>query len=202
MFLKINTITGRFFSLRTPLLAAGMTILLSTPVCAQGYGRYISNSPMGAGSNASLEEVWMKHGGARLQFDALMGPIQVNTNGRPWRDPAMVNYLPPLFPKKRGARPHAPTVREPKRPDPAAASTMPPNSSPRPAIAPQPAATAPIKPLEPALQTSENTSGSGSLGSPYSGPAPTTPEAAQNGDALSTTPQASPKVNQDPFHYH
>ncbi len=57
---------------------------------------YISNTPMPAGKNASLGEVWMRHGGARLQYDALHGPVQMNTNGRPVLDPAAINFLPPL----------------------------------------------------------------------------------------------------------
>ncbi len=59
--------------------------------------RYVSNMPTPAGTNPSLGEVWMRHGGARLQYDALRGPIQMNTNGRPVKDPALV-HLPPLYP--------------------------------------------------------------------------------------------------------
>ncbi len=58
---------------------------------------YVSNAPMPAGPNPSLGEVWMRHGGARLQYDALRGPIQMNTNGRPVKDPALV-HLPALYP--------------------------------------------------------------------------------------------------------
>ncbi len=74
-------------------------ILLVMPAfAAQNY--YISNTPTPAGPNASLGEVWMKHGGARLQYDALRGPIQMNTNGMPVRDPAAIGLLPPLYPQK------------------------------------------------------------------------------------------------------
>ncbi len=66
-------------------------------------GGYVSNQPMPAGPNPSLGEVWMRHGGARLQYDALRGPIQMNTNGRPLKDPALV-HAPPLYPKPRVVR--------------------------------------------------------------------------------------------------
>ncbi len=77
-------------------------------------GGYVSNVPDPAGSNASLGEVWMRHGGARLQYDALRGPIQMNTNGRPVKDPALV-HLPPLYPTpRRVARPAPTQPRVPK----------------------------------------------------------------------------------------
>ncbi len=208
MLFRKNKVLRGFHTLRAAnvsiALALVFTVALCAPVFAQTYnGRFVSNTPMQAGPNASLEEVWMKHGGARLQFDALMGPIQVNTNGRPWRDPAMVNYLPPLYPKKRGMRTPAPTVRESKRPSqPASANKTAPNSSPTPTLAPQPVTTVAPSTVAPAVQTSENASGSGSLGGsggPYSGSAPTTPDAPQAGTATSQVPS---KENQDPFHYH
>ncbi len=45
------------------------------------------------------DSIWMKEGGARLQYDALPGPTQMYTNGRPVLDPANV-HLPPLHPDK------------------------------------------------------------------------------------------------------
>ncbi len=191
-------------------LAWVMAMTLSVPVFAQGYGRFVSNTPMPAGPYASLEEVWLKHGGARLQFDALMGPIQVNTNGRPWRDPVMVDYLPPLYPKKHRPRLPAPTTKDVKKtqppcPEASNAEKKLPNASstlspvPSRIVVPQ-AATE-----KPAPAQDVKGSGNGLDSAPYTGPASPSPaapdlkEMGQNG-SLSQVPES--KEYQDPFHYH
>ncbi len=86
-------------------------MLLCIPaLAAQRVGGFVSNTPMAAGPDASIGEVWMRHGGARLQYDALMGSVQMNTNGKLRRDPAAVNYLPPLYPQKYGKAPKSRVV--------------------------------------------------------------------------------------------
>ncbi len=113
-------------------------------------GGYVSNQPMPAGPNPSLGEVWMRHGGARLQYDALRGPIQMNTNGRPLKDPALV-HAPPLYPKPRVVRPRAvqpkPKVTATKKVTPAPAVVKN-NASPKPVAKPM---LTPAKPASPLL---------------------------------------------------
>ncbi len=89
-------------------------LLVMPAFAAQNY--YVSNTPMPAGPNASLGEVWMKHGGARLQYDALRGPIQMNTNGMPVRDPAAIGLLPPLYPQKKAVTRKSSTKASKKAP--------------------------------------------------------------------------------------
>ncbi len=110
------------------------------PAPAQPVNTYVSNTPNPAGPNPSLGEVWMRHGGARLQYDALRGPIQVNTNGRPVKDPALV-HLPPLYPtytKPKAKRVATPRVVTPVAPAPKA--VVPSNTSHKPAPTMAPAA--------------------------------------------------------------
>ncbi len=91
-------------------------MLLCIPAfAAQTVGGFVSNTPMAAGPNASIGEVWMKHGGARLQYDALMGSVQMNTNGRMRRDPAAVTVLPPLYPQQRKVSPSASRRKDSKK---------------------------------------------------------------------------------------
>ncbi len=83
------------------ITAFTLYMLLCIPaLAAQRVGGFVSNTPIEASPNASLDEVWMRHGGARMQYDALMGSIQTNTNGKMRRDPAAVHVLPPLYPQK------------------------------------------------------------------------------------------------------
>lgn len=46
--------------------------------------------------DTTLSEVWERGGGARLYYDALMRPRQINMNGARWEDPALNRRLPPL----------------------------------------------------------------------------------------------------------
>ncbi len=61
--------------------------------------RYTAPMPAPHQSYGPEESIWMREGGARLQYDALSGPTQMYTNGRPVLDPANV-HLPPLHPDK------------------------------------------------------------------------------------------------------
>ncbi len=120
-------------------------------------GGYVSNVPTPAGPNPSLGEVWMKSGGARLQYDALRGPIQMYTNGRPLKDPAMV-HLPPLYPTPkarvvRKATPKPPVAKKVASPAPSAPPVPPMtkgNASPKPVAKP-------LKPQAPATETKDMT---------------------------------------------
>ncbi len=82
------------------------------PMGTYAVGGYVSNMPLPPGPNPSIGEVWQRSGGARLQYDALRGPIQMYTNGMPVKDPALV-HLPPLYPT---SQPRATTHRPPVRP--------------------------------------------------------------------------------------
>ncbi len=140
-------------------------------------GGYVSNQPMPAGPNPSLGEVWMRHGGARLQYDALRGPIQMNTNGRPLKDPALV-HAPPLYPSPQVVRVRAPkpkaTTTKKVTPAPAVVKN---NASPKPVAKPV-LSPAPSKPAPQALAKPKT---------------PATPPAqAKANMAVTSSPQASP----------
>lgn len=100
--------------------------------------------PASAQSADTLNDVWIRDGGARLYYDALVRPRDLNMNGARWEDPALNHRLPPLYepqPRKRRA------VARPVAPAPAAqtgVSALPPQTGARPAlpVAP-PAATTP-----------------------------------------------------------
>ncbi len=97
------TIQGVFMQkVKKIIITFTLYILLCIPAFAeQQIGGFVSNTPQAAGPDASIGEVWMKHGGARLQYDALMGSVQRYNNGRTRRDPALIKTLPPLFPQKK-----------------------------------------------------------------------------------------------------
>lgn len=111
-------IRKKYLQLPLVLGVCALTLGVASPACANPtattYG-YVSNGPAVAGPNASLGEVWWRHGGVRLQYDALIGPTQTNTNGFAWRDPATVHNLPPLFPSGSTPRsaPHSRAVQKP-----------------------------------------------------------------------------------------
>ncbi len=102
----------------------GVNVVFANPTITT-YG-YVSNGPAVAGPNASLGEVWWRHGGARLQYDALIGSVQTNSNGFIPRDPANIHTLPPLFPSNNPprtaprSRPVNPTPQTSKTPAPQA----------------------------------------------------------------------------------
>ncbi len=146
-------------------IAFALYMLLCIPaLAAQTVGGYVSNTPMAAGRDASIGEVWMRHGGARLQYDALMGSVQTNTNGRIRRDPASITSLPPLKPQKRAVRKvnKAPKAVSKKAPTPMPGKV---NPSPKPKL--------------------NKKSISGASGAPYTGQAPIAPSAKEN-DASNT----------------
>ncbi len=85
---------------QAPYGAAPQSASQATPG-TYAVGGYVSNLPMPpARPNPSIGEVWQRSGGARLQYDALRGPIQMYTNGMPVKDPANV-HLPPLYPEPK-----------------------------------------------------------------------------------------------------
>lgn len=64
------------------------------------------------GTGGSTQEVWMRYGGARLQYNALVRPLQMYSGGAAFSDPAALPLLRPLKPwiaqqRKRAARPSA-----------------------------------------------------------------------------------------------
>ncbi len=142
-------------------------MLLCIPAfAAQQVGGYVSNTPIAAGKDASIGEVWMRHGGARLQYDALMGSIQMNTNGRMRRDPAAVTILPPLYPKKYVVRKKSKSSAA--KPKPTAAKGT------APSTAGKPKATSKVNPSpKPTLQNNDSKDAK----APYSGMAPVAPTA-------------------------
>ncbi len=113
---------------------------------AYSVGGYVSNLPTPAGPNASLGEVWMKSGGARLQYDALRGPTQMYTNGKPVKDPALV-YAPPLYPAKQPTRVQNRARVVPKQPVAHVPAPVKANPSPKPQ--PQKATTPPQRQPQP-----------------------------------------------------
>ncbi len=139
-----------------------LIMLFSIPaLAAQSVGGYVSNTPVAAGPNASIGEVWMRHGGARLQYDALMGSIQTNTNGVKRKDPVTITSLPPLYPQKYSKR----KTKKSTAKAPMSKKVMPKvHSSPKPTIQ------------------------SSSSSTPYSGAAPVAPAAPAATQANSTPP--------------
>lgn len=55
----------------------------------------LAGSAQAQDPEGTLNGVWMRYGGARLYYDGLVRPIQINLNGASWRDPALT-MLPPL----------------------------------------------------------------------------------------------------------
>ncbi len=159
---------------RTILIAFVIYMLLCIPaLAAQSVGGFVSNTPMAAGPDASIGEVWMRHGGARLQYDALMGSIQTNTNGRMRKAPAAITTLPPLYPQKRVVRK---SKKSSKKVSKVQKSPMPKkaNSSP--------------KPVLPSNKTQE---------APYTGTAPAAPPPAEkvnSNESAAPTSGASPSL--------
>lgn len=62
----------------------------------------------------TIHDVWYRHGGARLYYDALTTSQQMYLNGARRQDPAYFMRMPPLHPAprdaRRAARPSAPEV--------------------------------------------------------------------------------------------
>lgn len=50
----------------------------------------------GSTPNPTIDEVWMRHGGARLYYDALSQPTQMDMQGMRRKDPALIRNLPPI----------------------------------------------------------------------------------------------------------
>ena len=104
----------------------------------------------------TIQDVWFQHGGARLQYNALVAPRQVNTGGATLSDPARLPLLQPLKswpakqPRRRSVRRAVP------KPQPAAVTSLRNAASPKgatltpvpmPAATPAPAVGAPPVPI-------------------------------------------------------
>lgn len=68
--------------------------------------------PRALAAGKTLEEVWMREGGARLYYDALVRPRQMNANGARVTDPAFVNLPPLQAPAKPRRSTPAPSARK------------------------------------------------------------------------------------------
>lgn len=139
----------RFFCIFCTL--AGAAFLPATAFSASVYG-----------GGSSLQDVWMQYGGARLQYNALVAPRQINTGGAALSDPARLPVLQPM--KSWSAKPQRQrSVRRaaPKRqtaattspgkaaaPKEAALTPVPaPVAAPAPAVGPTPAPAAAPQPV-------------------------------------------------------
>lgn len=60
-----------------------------------------------AEDTTTLEDVWMRHGGVRLYYDALTRPRQIYLNGARRTDPAWFVGLPPLYGQEKPRRAHS-----------------------------------------------------------------------------------------------
>ncbi len=127
---------------------------------------------------AADEAIWMQHGGARLQYDALPGPTQMYTNGRPVLDPANV-HLPPLYPHRVQKAQTRRTRRTYHGPQPITTQT-PVNAvwkvgtkahTLKPATQPIPPAPIPPAPVQPTPAPSAKVKEPAQNTSPYDGPA-------------------------------
>ena len=144
----------RFFCIFCAL--AGAVFLPAAAFSASSYA-----GAAGSGTSTILD-VWLQHGGARLQYNALVAPRQMNTGGAALSDPARLPVLQPLqsWPvkpqRKRFVRRAVPkqqtaattSLRNAAAPTGAALTPVPmPAATPAPAVGPAPAPTAAPRPM-------------------------------------------------------
>lgn len=98
---------------------AGAAFLLGATPPASAY-----EGTAGSGGN-SIQGIWFQYGGARLQYNALVAPRQVNTGGTALSDPAQLPLLQPLKPWTAAKQPRKRAVRRAApKPQPAAVTTL------------------------------------------------------------------------------
>lgn len=78
----------------------GLGLVVGLLVCAEA---------LAAGS--TIDAVWMRYGGARTYYDALMEPKQMDTQGMRRKDPALMRNLPPITEVKPQPTRHRSTAR-------------------------------------------------------------------------------------------
>ena len=132
-----------------------------------------------------IDEVWMRYGGARLQYSAVMSPQQMDLNGMQRKDPASFKGLPPIVPMKQtsGSR----SVSSSRNPAPRSGLPAGQSVSPRPAA---PAAGA-VKAKPEGLGASRSGTTPDEVSGTSGGTGTATSKAQPNG-AVSATPAAAP----------